>query len=316
MIDYKCPTKCLALIGVAVFTTIFAVPLLALETRASAVEVSSRNLRQGDTFEVVLTEAGSSAPEGSASGHTTSLADSSLTFNGNTYKFFPVTQAKTAAEASQGQSTKQDLPRYSALLAVPADLDPGKYSLNVDGENIMLTVRAGLFPLQYIRLAPGKDNFDTSKGEEEAVDNAKATISPTRLWTGPFKAPSKARTSTGFGLKRMVNGRLLKDYFHSGLDFAGGLGSPITACAGGKVILVGRGFKLHGNTVAIDHGQGVVSFYIHMQTIKVKEGEMVKAGQPIGTVGQTGRATGPHLHFSIYVNKVAANPANWFATAF
>jgi murein DD-endopeptidase MepM/ murein hydrolase activator NlpD len=267
----------------------------------SAVEVSNRIVRQGDTVEVSLTGDETNAADNAAA------STASAAFNGNTYKFFAVD-----AKAAEPSSTAQ----LKALLAVPADLEPGRYPLKIGSETTTLTVQAGLFPLQHIHLAPAKDNFDTSPGEEEAVDKAKATLSDERMWNGPFSPPSKARRSTGFGLKRMVNGRLLKDYFHSGLDFAGALGSPITACAGGKVILVGRGFKLHGNTLAIDHGQGVISFYIHMNSIKVKEGDIVKQGQTIGTVGQTGRATGPHLHFSIYVNKVAANPSNWFGTSF
>ncbi|HEY9754147.1 MAG TPA: M23 family metallopeptidase [Oculatellaceae cyanobacterium] len=284
-------------VALAAAQALWSLPLPA----HSAIEVSSRNVRQGDTIEISLTDA-------SATSDNSAGANTSAVFNGNNYKFFAV----SGKPDTDGTSTTKE----KALLAVPADLDPGKYPLKVGDETISLTVRAGLFPLQHIRLAPSKDNFDTSAGEEEAVDKAKATLSDERMWSGRFSAPSKARTSTGFGLKRMVNGRLLKDYFHSGLDFSGALGSPITACAGGKVILVGRGFKLHGNTVAIDHGQGVVSFYIHMNSIKVKEGELVKQGQTIGTVGQTGRATGPHLHFSIYVNKVAANPSNWFASSF
>ena len=308
-------TNRLALLGLAFATSFFCCIAYCLPADA-AVEVSNRNLRQGDTFEVVSTTPGTAAPptDGETSSASPGGSDQTVTFNGNKYKFFPAisNSSNTSADDVSGQKSWQ----LKALLAVPADLEPGKYTLKAGDESIVLSVRAGLFPLQHIRLAPSKDNFDTSKGEEEAVDNAKASLTSTRMWDGPFKAPSKARTSTGFGLKRMVNGRLLKDYFHSGLDFAGGLGSPITACAGGKVVLVGRGFKLHGNTVAVDHGQGVVSFYIHMQTIKVKEGESVKQGQQIGTIGQTGRATGPHLHFSIYVNKVAANPSNWFNSSF
>jgi lysostaphin len=280
--------------------------------------VSNRTPRQGDTIEVVFnspTHEGGSASD-SDSGQTGE--NPSVNFNGHQYKAFPVvsepSDGVTGGAADPG--VEKNRRQFKALFAVPADLDPGKYSLKSGSETVGLAVRAGLFPLQHIHLAPSKDNFDTAPGEEEAVERAKSTLSTERYWHGPFTAPSHARTSTGFGLKRMVNGRLLKDYFHSGLDYAGALGSPILATSSGKVVLVGRGFKLHGNTVAIDHGQGVISFYIHMKTIKVAEGEEVKAGQQIGTVGQTGRATGPHLHFSIYVNKVAANPSNWFTTSF
>ncbi len=205
---------------------------------------------------------------------------------------------------------------FQGLLAVPADLDPGSYKVQIGGEEKTLTVKDAFFPVQCICLPKTKDNFVMSPGEKDAIEGAKATISGQRLWQGKFCLPSMARQSAKFGLKRKVNGRLLKDYFHSGLDFAAAQGQPVMATASGKVILVGRGFKLHGNTVAIDHGQGVVSFYIHLQQIMVKEGEMVEAGNKIATVGQTGRANGPHLHFSIYVNKTASNPIQWFKTAF
>ena len=159
--------------------------------------------------------------------------------------------------------------------------------------------------------------IQTVDSEEEAVEKAKATLSPDRFWTTRFVKPSHSRTSAPFGVRRIVNGKLLPDYFHAGLDFAAPLGSPIYATAPGTVVLAQGGgvFRLHGNIVAIDHGQGVVSFYIHMQKVLVKVGQVVKQGDQIGLVGQTGRATGPHLHFSIYVNQVASSPSQWFAKA-
>jgi len=141
-------------------------------------------------------------------------------------------------------------------------------------------------------------------------------VSNDRMWHTNFVKPSKYRMSTLFGVKRVVNGHMLKDYFHSGLDFAAPAGTPAAACSDGTVIFAVKGWKLHGNCVAIDHGQGVVSFYLHLKTIAVKKGQHVASGQPIGTVGQTGRANGPHLHFSIYVNQVATNPMDWFAKTF
>ncbi|HEY9869350.1 MAG TPA: M23 family metallopeptidase, partial [Candidatus Obscuribacterales bacterium] len=145
---------------------------------------------------------------------------------------------------------------------------------------------------------------------------AKATLSAERLWTGKFSAPVAARISARFGLRRMVNGKLLADYFHSGLDYAAPTGTPVKAPARGKVILAARGFRLHGNTVALDHGQGVVTFYLHLAKVLVKPGQVVKAGQVVGRVGQSGRASGPHLHFSLYVQEVAANPFYWYSRTF
>jgi murein DD-endopeptidase MepM/ murein hydrolase activator NlpD len=232
------------------------------------------------------------------------------TFNGKTYKAF----SKESTAQAEGENAGGA--KYIGLLAVPADLDPGKYLLKSGAEEKSLSVRAGQFVLQHVNLPKSKDNFDTSPGEKEAMEGAKATISDERLWTGKFQPPSKARVSATFGIKRVVNGKLLKDYFHAGIDYAGALGSPITACSDGKVIVVGRNFKLHGNCVCLDHGQGVISIYIHMQKIAVKEGQMVRKGEQIGNVGSTGRATGPHLHFSLYVNQTAANPNDWYQKAF
>jgi murein DD-endopeptidase MepM/ murein hydrolase activator NlpD len=253
--------------------------------------ISDKAPCQGETIELTL-----NSPE--------------YVFNGKTYKAFP----KESTAQADGENAPEA--KYVGLLAVPADLDPGKYPLKAGAEERTLSVRAGQFVLQHISLPKSKDNFEMSPGEKEAIEGAKATVSDERLWTGKFQAPSKARVSATFGIKRAVNGKLLKDYFHAGIDYAGALGSPITACSDGKVIVVGRNFKLHGNCVCLDHGQGVVSIYIHMSKIAVKQGQVVRKGEQIGNVGASGRATGPHLHFSLYVNESAANPNDWYQKAF
>ena len=112
------------------------------------------------------------------------------------------------------------------------------------------------------------------------------------------------------------NGKLLDDYFHAGMDFAAARGTPVKACADGKVLVAHTGWKLHGNTIVLDHGQGVVSIYIHMNSLNVKEGDEVKEGDKIGAVGSTGRASGPHLHFGLYVNNTAADPKYWFENVY
>ncbi|MBX9938009.1 MAG: M23 family metallopeptidase [Candidatus Obscuribacterales bacterium] len=208
---------------------------------------------------------------------------------------------------------------YRSLISVPVVLKTGPRQVKLLGTEFSapVTVVDAKYPVQRMTLPPSKNNFNTAPGEEEAVDKAKKTASERRYWSSNFTAPSSARVSAGFGLRRIVNGKLLDDYFHSGLDYAGWLGSPVKACAPGKIVLaVSKGFKLHGNTVAIDHGQGVVSFYIHLSKVLVKEGQLVKAGEQIGAIGQTGRANGPHLHFSIYVNGNASSPWQWFNRAF
>lgn len=223
---------------------------------------------------------------------------SAVGFNGKLYRLFP-----------EGGGSGC----YRALIGVPADLAPGTYKLSVGDVAESVCVKSGAFPVQRIRLPASKDNFISSPGEEEAVKAAKATVSPEQFWTGRFVRPSQARTSSAFGLRRMVNGRLLKDYFHSGLDYAGGLGTPVVATQRGRVVIAAnKNWRLHGNTVALDHGQGVVSFYIHLSKVLVKPGQIVEAGQLIGKIGSTGRASGPHLHFSLYVNGDATSPSEWY----
>jgi murein DD-endopeptidase MepM/ murein hydrolase activator NlpD len=254
------------------------------------IELSNKIPKQGEIFEVYVSD----SPQLENSSKPTVM------FLGRDFPLFPY-------------QSQEGLEELRTLIAVPADLKPGHYKIKAGSESSGIVVRDGAFPVQRLRLPREKDNFDMSAGEKEAIEGAKKHISNERYWHGAFQPPSSARRSASFGLKRVVNGHLLKDYFHSGLDFAAGLGSPVKACAAGKVVLARTGFKLHGSVVAIDHGQGVISFYIHLQKILVKKDDLIDAGEKIATVGQTGRATGPHLHFSIYVNETASNPVCWFA---
>jgi murein DD-endopeptidase MepM/ murein hydrolase activator NlpD len=254
----------------------------------AAITLSNPAPRQGETIEVTCAAS-------NVGKHLDSETSQSLTFNRNTYRLFP---------AESGG--------FRCLIAMPADLIPGKYSIALGDEHCPITVKDAKYPVQRLSLPKTKDNFIMSPGEEKAVNTAKETLSNKRLWDGNFIKPCQAKISAVFGIRRIVNGKLLKDYYHSGVDFAGSLGQPVEACADGKVVLAHHNFKLHGNIIALDHGQGVVTIYIHLQKIMVKEGDYVKSGQQIGAVGATGRANGPHLHLSLYVNQVAANPLPWF----
>lgn len=237
-------------------------------------------------------------------------------FNNETYKAFPVSRDAASDKDAAGATTSEAGPvSYRAFVSVPVLLKPGAYKISVGQTAVPLNVVWGGFGLQHLRLPPGKDNFVSSPGEEETVDKARHTVSPEKFWAGKFQTPSAARVSSTFGVRRMVNGKLLDDYFHSGIDYAGGYGSPVKATQAGRILIAHTGWRLHGGTVAIDHGQGVVSFYIHMSKLLVKEGQMVAAGQEIGKIGATGRASGPHLHFSLYVSGNATNPNYWYQNA-
>jgi lysostaphin len=249
---------------------------------------SNPSPRQGETVELVLH---SEEPH---------AAPASIHFNGRSIKVFK----------------KEESDAYQCLLAIPADIKPGSYKVSCGQDSLTLNVKIANFPVQRLQLPPSKNNFLSSPGEQEAIEAAKQTLTPVRFWDTNFMAPSDARVSSVFGIRRVVNGKLLPDYFHSGVDYAASLGSPVKATAPGVVVLARTGFKLHGNVVMIDHGQGVISIYIHMQKVLVEQGQHVQAGQIIGKVGQTGRANGPHLHFSLYVNDVATNPVAWYHHSF
>lgn len=194
---------------------------------------------------------------------------------------------------------------------------PGKMTVKVQGDNQISNIGVWLknraFPVQRIRLS-GKASRPATQLELDRVSAFKKLVTPQKFWQGAFGRPNISRVSTGFGIRRYYNDVFAQDYYHKGVDYAGGYGSPVVAPAAGKVRLLGRedeGFHVHGNVVGIDHGQGVVSIFMHLQDIEVEEGVMVEAGQKIGTIGSTGASTGPHLHWGLYVNEVAVDPVPW-----
>lgn len=121
-----------------------------------------------------------------------------------------------------------------------------------------------------------------------------------------FIKPTTGRRSSSFGVRRILNGQ--KRDPHSGMDIAAPQGRMIKAAANSKVLYVGNLFYT-GKTVYLDHGKGVISLYAHMSKISVKKGQRIKRGQVIGKVGRTGRVTGAHLHWSVYLNGSAVDPA-------
>lgn len=129
-------------------------------------------------------------------------------------------------------------------------------------------------------------------------------------WSEPnpvfdFIWPVEGRTSSTFGLRRFFNDQERRP--HSGLDIAATEGTPVKATSGGTVIETGD-FFFSGNMVYIDHGQGIISLYAHLSKINVEPGDVIKQGDIIGAVGQTGRVTGAHLHFAILANKTLIDP--------
>ena len=207
--------------------------------------------------------------------------------------------------------------RYRVLIPTSPLNEPGKLTLKVKGEdktrNIGIWLKNRSFRTQRIRLT-GKANSSATQLEIDKVSAFKQIVTPEKLWQGQFVRPNFGRVSTVFGVRRYYNGVFAENYYHKGVDYAGGEGSTVVAPAAGKVKLVGKeadGFRVHGNTIGIDHGQGVLSLFLHLKDINVKEGDVIKAGQAIGTIGSSGASTGPHLHWGLYVHGVAVDPVPW-----
>ncbi len=207
--------------------------------------------------------------------------------------------------------------RYRAFVATSPLTAPGRYSVRVQRgdrvRNPAFWLDRQSFPTQRITLRGNQRDLGTDF-EFDRVAAFRAVISPEKHWTTPFLRPSPGRVSSPYGVRRFYNGVFAENYYHRGIDYAAPVGTPIVAPARGRVVLVGRvadGFEVHGNTIGIDHGQGVSSIFIHLNTIGVREGDWVQPGQTIGTIGTTGTSTGPHLHWGLYVNGVAVDPGPW-----
>jgi murein DD-endopeptidase MepM/ murein hydrolase activator NlpD len=145
------------------------------------------------------------------------------------------------------------------------------------------------------------------ESEVARIAAARAQASPSEGWRQHFVWPSRGRISGQFGAQRVYRGSAAA--YHSGVDVAPGAGAPVVAPADGIVVLAGPPmFSLEGNLVIIDHGMGLNSAFLHLARADVAVGQRVRQGQAIGTVGATGRATGPHLHWSLMWNGARLDP--------
>ena len=217
--------------------------------------------------------------------------------------------------------------RWVALQGIHAMADPGMIDLGLrvrpepDGMDFAFS--------QPVYLASGDYGFDpvlnvpdetidpaTTQPENERVAGVVAPVTPERLWEGPFVFPAPYTESfpSRFGSRRNYNGTGY-NYYHAGLDFYGGTGTAITAPASGRVVLA-EALTVRGKTTILDHGWGVYSAYLHQSEILVFPGDVVEQGQTIGRVGATGRVTGPHLHWEVWVGGVPVDPQLWVARAY
>ena len=143
-------------------------------------------------------------------------------------------------------------------------------------------------------------------GELERIWNARQVDTGATGWQQQFIWPVKGRISGRFGSQRIYRGE--PGSYHSGIDIAPGNGVPFVAPADGIVVLAGEDFSLEGQLLIIDHGNGLNSAFLHASRLAVREGDRVRQGQEIGNIGATGRATGPHLHWSVKWHNARLDP--------
>jgi murein DD-endopeptidase MepM/ murein hydrolase activator NlpD len=201
------------------------------------------------------------------------------------------------------------------LIGIPLKQEPGEQTISwVDTQDKehskKFTVINYPYPTQHLtiknkrKVNPNNNDMTriTSESKRMKTIYHSFTPNPTSM---DWILPVAGRQSSAFGLKRFFNNQPRNP--HSGLDVAVPTGTPIIAPTKGKVVLTGD-FFFNGNSVFLDHGQGLVTLYCHMNEISVKEGQWVEQGEVLGTVGKTGRATGPHLHWGVSLNNARVDP--------
>lgn len=216
--------------------------------------------------------------------------------------------------------------KFISLQGIHAMAQPGLYPLTIQGE---LDDGTPLHFMQSVLVLEGDYVFDpvlyvdpstidpqVTRPEDAQWAALSSPATPEKYWNDAFAAPVDAVFTdclpSRFGNRRSYN-ESAYTYFHTGLDFCGGVGDPIYSPADGVIVFAGS-LSVRGNATMVNHGWGVYSGFMHQSEILVNEGEFVEKGQLIGRVGATGRVTGPHLHWEIFVGGVQVDPLDWLQT--
>lgn len=210
--------------------------------------------------------------------------------------------------------------QWQAVIGIPLSAAPGRHTLRVQpgaGADRSLTfeVQGKQYEEQHLTVAPRMVNPSAENQRRIAREinlsrETFRTFSAASVSSTRFLLPVEGRYSSPFGLRRFFNGEARNP--HSGIDLAAPTGTPIRAPAAGRVIATGD-FYYNGNTVFLDHGQGLITMFCHMDSIAVQTGQQVTSGATLGTVGATGRVTGPHLHWTVSLNDARVDPLLFLA---
>ncbi len=233
-------------------------------------------------------------------GEVSGCADPAVRWLGQSYSSFPVSDSQ-----------------WHALLPVPLNSPIGAHLLQVSCEgrlaSFVIHVVRGAYESSELRVSrrfskPPPPRVD---GERTAIAEALRSPGSERLWSRRFSIPRVDEITSPFGTRRVFNEVLQSQ--HRGLDIDGRKGTPIIAANDGQVVLVADNFFYVGNAVFIHHGQQLYTMYFHMNEVDVRKGQAVRRGQRIGSVGRTGRVTGPHLHFSVKLRGWYIDPVDVLA---
>ncbi len=254
-----------------------------------ALEISSKKVENANTLFLKIVKENIKEPK--------------LTLDNHNINFFKLPNKKDSYYALVPISYYKDLKKYKIIISyienekkvfkgIPIEVIDGKYKsevINVDSSKVTLSE---------------KNKKRVSKEYKEAM-KIYNTTSKTLYINDKFIYPLKTKITSDFGKKRVYNGSL-KSY-HSGTDYRAKVGTKIKAINNGKVVIAKDRFYA-GNSIVLDHGNGIYSGYYHLSKMNYKEGDLVKKGDIIGLSGNTGRVTGPHLHFSFRIHGIQVDP--------
>ena len=254
-----------------------------------ALEISSKKVENANTLFLKIVKE--------------NIKDPKLTFDSHNINFFKLPNKKDSYYALVPISYYKDLKKYKIIISyienekkvfkgIPIEVIDGKYKsevINVDSSKVILSEK-------------NKKRVSQEYKEAMKIYN---TTTETLYISDKFIYPLETKITSDFGKKRVYNGSL-KSY-HSGTDYRAKVGTKIKAINNGKVVIAKNRFYA-GNSIVLDHGNGIYSGYYHLSKMNYKEGDLVKKGDIIGLSGSTGRVTGPHLHFSFRIHGIQVDP--------